>query len=148
MSYGIIFWVNSTDSKRVFIIQKKIIRIIAGVKRRVSCRHLFRKFNILPLASEFLLSLLSFIVGNMEKFQTNSNIHNINTRYKHDLHQPSINLTSYQKGAYHAGIKLFNTPPVSIKILNHDTKVFKPAMKDYLLSHSCSIEEFTSIENY
>jgi hypothetical protein len=69
-SYGVIFWENSTDSKRVFIIQKKIIRIMAGIKRRVSCRELFKKCNILPLVSEFLLSLLSFVVDNMEKFQT------------------------------------------------------------------------------
>jgi hypothetical protein len=105
---------------------------MAGVKTRVSCREVFKKFNILPFASEFLLSLLSFIVDNMEKFQTNSDIHNINTRHKHDLHQPSANLTIYQKGAYYAGIKLF-----------------KPALKDCLSSPSFySVEEFTSIENY
>jgi hypothetical protein len=68
ISYGIIFWGNLTDSKRVFIIQKKVIRIMAGVKRRISCRELFKKFNILRVASEFLLSLLSFVVDNMETF--------------------------------------------------------------------------------
>jgi hypothetical protein len=80
MSYEIIFWGNSTDSKKVFHIQKKIIKIMAGTKRRASCRELFKKFNILPLASEFLLSLLSFVVDNLEIFQTNSDIHNINTK--------------------------------------------------------------------
>jgi hypothetical protein len=44
---------------------------MAGVKRRVFCRELFKKFYILSLASELLLSLLSFVVDNMEKFQTN-----------------------------------------------------------------------------
>jgi hypothetical protein len=58
MSYGIIFWGNSTDSKKVFYIQKIIIRIMAGIKRRASCTELFKKFDILPLDSEFLLSLL------------------------------------------------------------------------------------------
>jgi hypothetical protein len=82
MSYGIIFWGNSTDSKKVFYIQKKIIRIMAGTKRRASCRELFKKCNILPLVKEFLLSLLSFVVDNIEKFQTNSDIHNIGTRYR------------------------------------------------------------------
>jgi hypothetical protein len=101
--------------------QKKTIRIMAGVKRRVSCRELFKKFNILPVESEFLLSLLSFIVDNMEKFQTNSDIHSMNVRHKHDLRQPSaINLSSYQKGAYYAGVKLFITLPDSIKSLNHN----------------------------
>jgi hypothetical protein len=83
----------------------------------------------------------------MEKFQTNSDIHNINTWHKHDLHQLSANLTSYKKGAYYAGIKLFNNLPDSIKSLNHDTKVFQTALlEDYFLSHSYSVEEFASTE--
>jgi hypothetical protein len=82
MLYGVIFWGNSADNKRVFIIQKKIIRIMAGVKRRVSCSELFKKFNVLPLVSEFLFSLLSFVLDKMEKLQMNCDIHNINTRHK------------------------------------------------------------------
>jgi hypothetical protein len=89
MSYGFIYWGNSTDSKKVFYIQKKIIRIMAGTKRRASCRELFKKFNILPLASEFLLSLFSFVVDDIERFQTNSDIHNISTRYRYNLHVPN-----------------------------------------------------------
>jgi hypothetical protein len=42
MSYGIIFWGNSDDSKKVFYIQKKIIRIMAGTKRTASCGELFK----------------------------------------------------------------------------------------------------------
>jgi hypothetical protein len=38
MSYGVTYLGNSTDSKRVLIIQKKIIGIMAGVKRQVYCR--------------------------------------------------------------------------------------------------------------
>jgi hypothetical protein len=53
----------------------------------------------------------------MEKFQTNSDIHNINTSHKHDLHMPNANLTTNQRGAYYAGIKVFNIPPANIKIL-------------------------------
>jgi hypothetical protein len=70
-----------------------------GTKSRVSCRELFYKFNILPLASEFLLPLL-FIVGNMKKLQTkflNSDIHRMSTRYGHDIHIPNTNLSKYQK---------------------------------------------------
>jgi hypothetical protein len=51
MSYEVMFWGNSTDSKKSIYRPKEIIRIMAGVKRRVSCRELFKKFNILPLAS-------------------------------------------------------------------------------------------------
>jgi hypothetical protein len=71
MSYGIVFWGNSTDSKKYFTSKrKKIVRIMAGTKMRSSCREMFKKFNILPLTSEFLLSLLSFVVDKIETFQT------------------------------------------------------------------------------
>lgn len=42
------------------------------------------------------------------------------------------NLTSYQKSAYYAGIKLFSTLPTSIKRLKHIIEVFMPVLPDYL----------------
>jgi hypothetical protein len=86
---------ETQDSKSIQNIQKKIIRMMVGIKKRVSCRELFKKFNTLPLASEFLLSLLLFIVDNMETFQTSSDIRSINTRHKQDLHVSNVNLKSY-----------------------------------------------------
>jgi hypothetical protein len=46
MLYGILVWGNSVDSKKVFTMQKRIVRITAGIKKRVCCRELFKKFNI------------------------------------------------------------------------------------------------------
>lgn len=43
-----------------------------GVKKSVSCGELFEKFNTLPVASECLFTLLSFIVNNIETLQSNS----------------------------------------------------------------------------
>jgi hypothetical protein len=42
-------------AKKVFYILKKIIRIMADTKRRASCRELFKKFNILPVAHYYHL---------------------------------------------------------------------------------------------
>jgi hypothetical protein len=69
MSYRIFFGENSTDSKKAFCIQKRIFRIMAGTRRRASYIELFKKFNVLPLASEVLFSLLSFVVDNRENFK-------------------------------------------------------------------------------
>jgi hypothetical protein len=44
MKYGIIFWGNSSDSKKIFILQKKIYRIIAGTKPQTP-RDLFKKLR-------------------------------------------------------------------------------------------------------
>jgi hypothetical protein len=43
MKNEIIFWGNSSDSKKVFTLQKKIVRIVVGVKPQNSCRELFRR---------------------------------------------------------------------------------------------------------
>ena len=64
MSYGVIFWGNSCGSKDIFIIQKRIIRILTNKSRRDSCRHLFKQLRILTLPSQYIYSLLVFVVKN------------------------------------------------------------------------------------
>ena len=60
MSYGIIFWGNSSHSSTIFCMQKKAIRITEECENRVSCKNLFNKLQILPLTSQYVLSLLMF----------------------------------------------------------------------------------------
>jgi len=68
MSYGIIFWGNLSHSSIIFSIQKKAIRIMEGCGNRVSCRNLFKKLQILLLTSQYMLSLLMFVVQNKNHF--------------------------------------------------------------------------------
>jgi len=44
------FWGNSLNSKMIFTLQRRTVRIIAGVKSRTSCRNLFVSSEILPVA--------------------------------------------------------------------------------------------------
>jgi hypothetical protein len=46
IKYGIIFWGDSSDSKKVFTLQKKTVRIMVGVKPQHPCRELFKKLQI------------------------------------------------------------------------------------------------------
>jgi len=71
MSYGLLFWGNSPHSQTIFRIQKKIIRIMVGCRSRASCRNLFRELEILPLASQYIYSLLLFVVNNINLFLFN-----------------------------------------------------------------------------
>jgi hypothetical protein len=64
MSYGLYFWGNSPHSIKIFRLQKKIIRIITGCNSRASCMNLFRKLGVLPLASQYILSLMLFVANN------------------------------------------------------------------------------------
>jgi hypothetical protein len=57
--------------------QKKAIRIIMGCGNKESCRNLFKELNILPLMSQYILSLLTFVSNNREQYFANFEIHNI-----------------------------------------------------------------------
>ena len=72
VTFGIIFWGNSSLRIRVFRLQRRVIRIITGSRPRDSCRQLFKKLGILTLISQHILSLLLFIVTNKALFQVNS----------------------------------------------------------------------------
>ena len=136
MSYGIIFKRNSLHSSIIFRIQKKAIRIMEGCGNRVLCRNLFKKLQILPLTSQYMLSLLMFIVQNKNLFLTNKENHNIDTRQRNNLYLPQANLTIYQKGAYYSGIKIFNNLPMEVKIVAGNQKKFKIALKKILYTYS------------
>jgi hypothetical protein len=114
LSYGIIFWGYSSYANTVFKIQKRVRRLMMNVGSRESCREFFKKLNILPLHSQYILSLLLFVVKNINMFKSNSMVHTIDTRHSSDLHLPSTHLSKLQKGMYHSGIRAFNCLPPRI----------------------------------
>jgi hypothetical protein len=54
MKYGIIFLGNSSDSKRVFTLQKKTVRLMMGAKSRNSCRDLFGRLETVTIPFEYI----------------------------------------------------------------------------------------------
>jgi len=59
---------------------------------------------------------------------------------------PNFRLTDCLKGVYHTYSQLFSNLPSSR--LNHGLKLFRPAVKAYLMSYSCDrVDEFTSTES-
>jgi hypothetical protein len=100
------------------------------------CRRLFKKLEILTVPNQYIYSLMSFFIGNQEKFQTNLSVHNINTRNKHHLHRLVANLSCFQKGASYSGIRIFNSLPRSITNVKNEKTQFKIALKKSLNAHS------------
>jgi hypothetical protein len=80
-------------------------------RSRYSCSQLFRGLEILPLQSQYIFSVLLFVVKNKDLYTTNQDIHNITTRSNINLHPPICNLTVFQKGAYYSGISYLTTYP-------------------------------------
>ena len=99
-----------------------------NAKNRDSYHQLFKKLKILPLKSQYIFSLLLFIAKNRDLYESNSEIHNINTIFSSDLHTPTANLTTFQKGPFYFGIKVLNHLPTSIKNASHDIRQFSTYM--------------------
>jgi hypothetical protein len=94
----LIFWWSSSDHPNIFKIQYiyiyiYVIRIVTGWKSR----DLFKNPKFLCLQAQHILSLLLFVVNNKNKFKLNSDVYKINTSQKYNFHQPSSNLSIYQK---------------------------------------------------
>ena len=66
--------------------------------------------------------------------ELNSNIHGRNTRYGSNIHQTISNMSLYQRGSYHMGLKVFrNVSTYYIKDLSCTVKDFKHLLKIFLI---------------
>ena len=84
-------------SIRVFKIQKRVVRLLAGVSFRTSCRQLFKKLNILTMASLCILEVTCFIRKNCKFLEQNSQVHQCDTRRKLDIHVKMKSMETYKK---------------------------------------------------
>jgi len=105
-------------------------------RNRDSCHQLFKNLKILLLKSQYNFSLLLFVAKNRDLYESNSQIHNINTGFSSDLHIPTANLTTFQKWTFYFGIKFFNHLPTSIKNTFHDVNQLRSVLKSSLLISS------------
>jgi len=142
LSYGIIFWGRSSNVNKLFILQKKMIRIITNNGVRESCREAFKEMEIMTLYSQYFFSLILFTVNNKHLFIANKEIHDYKTRSCANLHLPSVNITKFYKGPLCFGFqsnRLLNR----IKVFANVMKCFKLSLKIFLYHHS-----FYSIDEY
>jgi hypothetical protein len=92
MEYVFIFWGNLIDSKKVFLQQQNIIRILNGSSSRTSCKLLFHRLELLTLTLQYILSLI--MSQNLEIYTFNSTVHAFKTSNKLQLHKPQTTLTT------------------------------------------------------
>ena len=143
MEYGIIFWGDSVESKRIFLQQKRIFRIMTGSPSRATCRTLFCELKILTLTSQYILSLMRFLSSYLDFFTFNSSVHNINTRLRPKLHKRSINLKIYQRSSYYNCIHVYNTHPEDLATLIQNKRQFILQFKKIFINKPYySLQEF------
>ena len=86
--------------------------------------------------SQYILSLMEFLINNLAHFSLNSEIHNKFTRNMMCLYVPKVNLSLYQEGVYYVSIKVFNTIPNCTADLVQNKKKFMGKLKSVLMIQS------------
>jgi hypothetical protein len=69
------FWAISFKRRKIFILQKKVVILIAGVKAKNSYRSLFKSSEVSDFSCKYIFTLINFIPNNPEHFQTTCSIH-------------------------------------------------------------------------
>jgi hypothetical protein len=74
----------------------------------------FKNWGILPFYSQYIFSLMMFVVKYMYLYATNQEIH-------------GIRLTAFKEGAYFTGMKIFNHLSTNVKQQANKIELFKSA---------------------
>lgn len=145
LQYGVMLWGNSTETDRLFILQKKCIRILANIDARTSCRKYFVKFNILTLASLYVTELCTYVKNNSEMFPPHTRPENL--RPKNRLAIQTSHLKMFNTGPHPMAAKIYNELPNHLKNMKK-INLFKSALKEYLVTKCYySIEEYLNDAN-
>jgi hypothetical protein len=86
------------------------------------------------------------MIRNKNQFPVNSEINHFDTRQHVNFHQPSVNVTKFQKEVSNLGAKVFNMLPSYIKIESEESdnpKKFKLVLQTFLYESS-----FYSLDEY
>jgi Reverse transcriptase (RNA-dependent DNA polymerase) len=126
LSYGLLFWGTSPQAKRIFLVQKQAIRIMAGISRRNSCKPHFPKLKILTITSSLIQLACTFVRNYPHLFPLNSSTHSHSTRSSQEIRSSSHSLSLFKQSPHHICTKIYNNLPQAI--LNSTSyKIFIPS---------------------
>lgn len=147
--YGLLTWGHSPHAARVFSIQRRAVRVLAGIGYREEARPYFEKFEILTLPSQYILESLLFVRQNIDKFESSQDVHSHDIRSRTDLRIDFLRLKRSWNATLHYAPAFFNKLPVRVREL--PIKQYKIAIKAYLLKKmfynfndflSCDVTDF------
>jgi hypothetical protein len=145
LDYGISLWGSTcqTNKRKVFVMQKKAVRIISGAKYNDHTDPLFTKLKILKLEDIHELQIAKYMYalnnGMLPKalinmFTMNNEIHTHNTRNRCNPHVTMRRTIATSKTIRHKGPVVWYTIPNHIKIDNRTLKSFTRNLRRAMLA--------------
>jgi hypothetical protein len=147
MRYGIVLWgaASRAEFLRVFRLQKRAVRIIAGVHRRLPCKIYFQSLQILTLPSLYIYEMLIYYSFKHDSIRIGTDVHGYNTRAREQHRQIPHRLKISSTLPQNMGPKLFNRLPRYIQVERNSDK-YRILLKSYLIQRACySVDEFFAL---
>lgn len=145
ISYGVVLWGNSTDSKRVLILQKRALRIVSGLSTKTPCRALFKFKKILTVCSLYIHDTVMNVKRNLKPFKRADDVHNFNTRNAHRLINIRRRLALCAKDPQVMGPSLYEKLPQRVKDIASVSE-FQSQLKQKLLENTIyCMDEFMNV---
>jgi hypothetical protein len=91
VSYGLIFWGGERETHKVLKIQKRINRLMKGVKSRTSCKPIFKELKILTVTSLYIFEVVCCFQKYDLYSTRNFDLYEYDTRRKDDFHIQNCN---------------------------------------------------------
>lgn len=144
IDYALIAWGHSYSATNVFRLQRRAVRVIAGLQYRDDCRAFFSKLNILTLPCSYILKCLLYVHENRERFKNVLEVHSYGTRSAHNQNLFTERYrTDRCKAEDYWGVKFWNMLQPETKLLGKIA--FRKAVRGLLVSKSYySLEEATA----
>lgn len=139
LTYGLTLWGRSAEWRRAFIMQKRAIRAMAGVRSREHCAEWFKRFELLTLPSLYIYASLVELHKISSSISTHSDVHCHGTRNMSHMIIPRSRLRMSQVNKL--DVRLFNRLPAHYKNLN--LRTFKLRLKAALVK-----ECYYTVEQY
>lgn len=131
LNYGIMFWGASPEAERIFLLQKRAVRLLSKEAFLAHCRPLFKELRILTLPSQLIFECALYVKKNPDKFVTNAEIHQHRTRQAGMLHLSQNRTTLGQNSPEVRCIKVYNKLPSEVRNIQEIQK-FKITLKKIL----------------
>ncbi|XP_031341733.1 uncharacterized protein LOC116169718 [Photinus pyralis] len=134
LSYNVMVWGAAVERNRVFMLQKRLIRLIYDVKPKTSHKDTFIKNRILTFPSIYIYKLCMFVNANRHEnyFLPLGDNHTYSTRNSQVLTVPVHFTAKYERSPLYNCVKAFNALPSDIRKIKNKNK-FKAALKNYLM---------------
>ena len=141
MSYGLIAWGHSASRHRIFGLQRRAVRVVAGLTYRADCRESFTALRILTLPSQYIYICIEYLVAAGNVDNTHSCLHNYNTRGRDQLYPTRHRLNRSRDGVSYYAAKFYNALPPSWR--SCPANVLMKKVKEFLILNPCfDFDEF------